>query len=164
MRRPSFAAVALSLLPLGVLSCEGPPQPAPYRVQFEDAAGVQPNAPVWVAGVAVGRVETVTLDEDRAQITFTLNRGVALSESDCAQIASRNVNGDKVLKLTHRTGGPPLAPGGELHCSETEGTQQISDRMAAILDTVLEGKGIVGRLLKDDSLAAKFERSLECQK
>lgn len=133
------------------------------EAEIADAAGVQPNTPVWIAGVVVGRVETVTLDEDRARITFTLNPGVTLSEDDCALIASRNLSGDKVLKLTHRTAGPPLAPGGELHCTEAEGAQ-IGDRMAAILETVLEGKGIVGRLLKDDSLAAKFERSLERQK
>ncbi|GGO72600.1 MCE family protein [Nocardioides deserti] len=76
-----------------------------YKAVFVDATGVVEGDDVRVAGVKVGTVEGVDIvDRTRAQVTFTVEEDVALSEATNASIRYRNLVGQRYISLTQGIG------------------------------------------------------------
>lgn len=156
----------LCVAPL-LLSCESPSLPPPVIAKFSDVSGLKPNAPVWLRGVEVGRVERVALtQDDYVEVEFRLYASAAsthIAQNDCATIEARGLAGDKLLRLRPASMAEELLPGGSGTCFGRDEGGQPGTQISAILQEVLEGKGILGRLLTDRELANKFEKSLECK-
>ena len=93
-----------------------------YRVsaRFSSVSGLRPGADVDIAGVSVGSVERIDLDQDFgvAVVTLRIRKDVALSTDVIASIKTSGLIGDKYVRLT--PGGEPeyLADGGLIR--ETE--------------------------------------------
>lgn len=104
---------------------------------FASVAGIKPGDPIEIAGVKVGRVETLTLADDRARLGLRINEGVKLQEDTIASVRSRGLIGDKFLLLTPGGSDKVLGPGGRIR--ETESPPDLTD---------LIGKAIGGDLLK----------------
>lgn len=149
---------------LCLVSCDTPQKPAPFSVSVPDAQGLKAGAPVRIAGVDVGTVNAVTLDGDQARIQFRLDDGVGLRSDACASIASRNLNGDMVLKLRAGSAVDSMPPGRELTCVTSGGADAITESMSQLVADTLAGKGVIGRLLRDDGLAAKLDEFLSCER
>jgi phospholipid/cholesterol/gamma-HCH transport system substrate-binding protein len=76
-----------------------------YKAVFVDATGVVEGDDVRVAGVKVGTVEGVDIvDRTRAQVTFTVDEDVALSEATNASVRYRNLVGQRYISLTQGIG------------------------------------------------------------
>ncbi|NHC25260.1 MCE family protein [Nocardioides sp. IC4_145] len=76
-----------------------------YKAVFVDATGVVEGDDVRVAGVKVGTVEGVDIvDRTRAQVTFTVEEDIALSEATNASIRYRNLVGQRYISLTQGIG------------------------------------------------------------
>lgn len=77
-----------------------------YRVQvrFNSIAGLGIDAPVRLAGVPVGRVESIELTNDgRALVTLRINNDVILREDSAAAVASLGLLGEKYLEISAGT-------------------------------------------------------------
>lgn len=72
---------------------------------FDHVDGLAPGADVRVAGVKVGTIQAIVLDGKRyvADVTFTVQNGVALSADSSATVATDGLLGGKYLAL--ETGG-----------------------------------------------------------
>jgi ABC-type transporter Mla subunit MlaD len=136
---------------------------ARYFVSMEDASGLGAAAPVFVSGVRIGTVQTVRLDGNRARIDFDVESqsGVTLHEDACASAGWYSGAVSPHLKLEVGTDAArPLGNGGEIKCVRTGSatTAEAEKTLASlrkVLDAALEGKGTVGRLLKDEELAQR---------
>lgn len=104
---------------------------------FASVAGIKPGDPIEIAGVKVGRVETLSLVDDRARLGLRINESVKLQEDTIASVRSRGLIGDKFLLLTPGGSDKVLPPGGRIR--ETESPPDLTD---------LIGKAIGGDLLK----------------
>ncbi|ADK83579.1 Mammalian cell entry related domain protein [Desulfarculus baarsii DSM 2075] len=84
-------------------------EPAGYEVWalFDSASGLKLNAPVEMAGITIGKVAGVSLDQGRARITLRINEDVHLPADVQALIRTRGVLGDKFVSIE---GGSPAAP------------------------------------------------------
>jgi phospholipid/cholesterol/gamma-HCH transport system substrate-binding protein len=107
---------------------------------FASVAGIKPGDPIEIAGVKVGRVETLSLVDDRARLGLRINESVKLQEDTIASVRSRGLIGDKFLLLTPGGSDKVLAAGGRIR--ETESPPDLTD---------LIGKAIGGDLLKKNS-------------
>lgn len=67
---------------------------------FSTVAGLQAGAPVEVAGVPVGRVETIDLEDFEATVTLRLEMRIQLQEDAIASIKTRGLIGEKYIRIT----------------------------------------------------------------
>ena len=70
-----------------------------YSAYFQDAGGLVAGDNVTMAGVNVGKVSDVELDDQKVLVTFTVQDGVALGEQTAADIKTNTVLGRKSLAV-----------------------------------------------------------------
>lgn len=87
--------------------------------QFNSASGLKPGSAIEIAGVEVGRVRAISLDEDRAAVTLAVNNDVKLYTDTIASIKTRGIIGEKFLALSPGGGGDPLKPGDTIRDTES---------------------------------------------
>ena len=89
------------------------------EAQFTSASGLKPGSTIEIAGVEVGRVRGITLNEDRAMVKLAVNNTVKLYTDTIASIKTRGIIGEKFLALSPGGGGDPLKPGGTIRDTES---------------------------------------------
>lgn len=87
--------------------------------QFNSASGLKAGSTVEIAGVEVGRVRGITLNEDRAMVKLAVNNTVKLYTDTIASIKTRGIIGEKFLALSPGGGGDPLKPGETIRDTES---------------------------------------------
>jgi len=104
------------------------------QVRFDTIAGLGVDAPVRLAGVLVGRVESVSLTEaGRALVTLRINNGTVLREGATASVASAGLLGEKYLEVTAGPlGAPVIGDGGEID----PGAAVSVDQMVAVMNRI----------------------------
>lgn len=68
--------------------------------KFGSIEGLEVAASVEIAGVPVGRVKRITLDENQALVRMEIQKGIQITDDTIASIRTKGVIGDKFVKLT----------------------------------------------------------------
>ena len=112
-----------------------------YQVQaaFSNGSGLRRGTPVVIAGVEIGRVESVGLEDYEAKIRMVIQPGVVLQGDTIASIKTRGLIGEKYIELTPGASDKIIKPGGVIR-----ETQPAMDLEALI------GKYVQGNLAKPD--------------
>jgi len=92
---------------------------------FASVAGLKVGDPVEIAGVKVGKVETISLAEDRARLGIRVEPQVKLQEDVIASVRARGLIGDKFVMITPGGSDKVLGQGEKIR--ETESPPDISD-------------------------------------
>jgi phospholipid/cholesterol/gamma-HCH transport system substrate-binding protein len=97
--------VILGLLALGYLSIRlGQLQIGGHTYDltavFPTVAGLRVGAAIEIAGVEVGRVQTIALDDYTAVVTLRLEKRVQLQDDAIASIRTRGLIGEKYVRIT----------------------------------------------------------------
>jgi phospholipid/cholesterol/gamma-HCH transport system substrate-binding protein len=71
-----------------------------YRATFDDVTGLLPNDNVKIAGVVVGKVQSLKVVEGRAEVKFTVKKNIALGPKTSASIRWRNLIGQRYVYVT----------------------------------------------------------------
>lgn len=71
-----------------------------YSAEFTDASGLRKGNMVQVGGIRVGRVQDITLDQDRVEVTFEVDNGVELGTETEASVEVLSLLGEKYLEVT----------------------------------------------------------------
>ncbi|HEY7947338.1 MAG TPA: MlaD family protein [Acidimicrobiales bacterium] len=89
-------------------------QPASgYSADFSNASGLQAGDTVRIAGVEVGKVSAVTLQNGHAAVSFSVDNSQHLTTTTLAAIHFENLLGQRFLAIVPGLRqGRPLAPGG----------------------------------------------------
>jgi phospholipid/cholesterol/gamma-HCH transport system substrate-binding protein len=83
------------------------------NIYFDSAAGLDKNASVRVAGVRVGNVEKVLLDQGKAKVTFYLPNHITIYKDAKAYLKSEGYLGEKYVEITPGTlGNQKVEPNG----------------------------------------------------
>jgi phospholipid/cholesterol/gamma-HCH transport system substrate-binding protein len=112
-----------------------------YEVQasFSNAGGLHPGTPVVIAGVEIGRVKSVGLEEYEAKVRMVIEPGVVLQKDTIASIKTKGLIGEKYIEITPGASDNRIKAGGVIR-----DTQPAMDLEALI------GKYIQGTLAKPD--------------
>ena len=87
---------------------------------FNNISGLKPGAAVEVAGVNVGRVESIHLTKaDQAKLVLRIHRGVKIYSDAIAAVRTKGIIGDKFVKLSPGGAGKPLPNGGTIRDTES---------------------------------------------
>lgn len=93
---------------------------------FDDAGGVRKGSDVMMAGVAIGRINSVTLtDNDHATMILRINEGVKITEDAFASVRTKGIIGDRYIRISQGMDESNLEPGSEIE--ETESAINIED-------------------------------------
>jgi phospholipid/cholesterol/gamma-HCH transport system substrate-binding protein len=112
-----------------------------YEVQaaFSNGSGLRRGTSVVIAGVEIGRVESVALQDYEAKVRLVIQREVVLQSDIIASIKTKGLIGEKYIELTPGASEKTIKPGGLIR-----ETQPAMDMEALI------GKYIQGNLAKPD--------------
>jgi len=87
---------------------------------FDEIGGLKPRAPVAIAGVTVGQVESVELDDLlRARVALEVDAGLELPIDSSAGIRTQGLLGDQFIALEPGGEIDMLAPGDEIEYTES---------------------------------------------
>jgi phospholipid/cholesterol/gamma-HCH transport system substrate-binding protein len=92
---------------------------------FSDVGGLKIGASIEIAGVEVGRVKSITLDNYQARVVLNLAENVKLQEDAIASIKTKGLIGEKFIEIT--TGGleKVIPPGGRIR--ETQAAVDLEE-------------------------------------
>ncbi len=90
------------------------------NAKFASASGLKEGAQVELAGVKVGKVKSITLDEKNylADVEMTVADYVEVQEDAIASVRTQGIIGDKFVKISPGGSEQILKPGEEIY--ETE--------------------------------------------
>jgi phospholipid/cholesterol/gamma-HCH transport system substrate-binding protein len=133
-------------------------------VEFDSAAGLDPNAPVRVAGVEVGRVKSITLKDSKAHLELQIQPDVKIGKDFTAVLTTKGLLGEKYLELTPgQPGAPPLKEGESLTRTRSYADidrlirtmTEVSDDVKEITESISsvlggdEGEQTVGNIVRN---------------
>jgi len=98
----------------------------PLIANFTDAGGVRKGSDIMMAGVVIGRIDSVQLTEnDHATMVLRVNEGVEITVDAFAAVRTKGIIGDRYIRITQGMEDDSLEPGGEIE--ETESAINIED-------------------------------------
>ncbi|MCK5350847.1 MAG: outer membrane lipid asymmetry maintenance protein MlaD [Desulfobacula sp.] len=68
--------------------------------RFGSIEGLEVAASVEIAGVSVGKVKRITLEENEALVVMEIKKGTQITDDTIASIRTKGVIGDKFVKLS----------------------------------------------------------------
>ncbi len=68
--------------------------------QFDSVTGLRKGASIEIAGVEVGKVGDIKLDDDMALVNMQILKEIDLSSDTIASIRTKGIIGEKYIKLT----------------------------------------------------------------
>ncbi len=103
-----LAYLTIKLGQLEVLGDKG------YEIQavFSSSGGLKTGSSVVIAGVEVGRVKKVVLDDYQARVTMSLPLEVKIQEDAIASIKTKGLIGEKYVEISPGGLDENLEPGG----------------------------------------------------
>lgn len=105
---------------------------------FASVAGLKLGDPAEIAGVKVGKVESLNLAGDRARVAIRLEPQVVLQDDVIASVRARGLIGDKFILITPGASDKTIAPGGKIR--ETESPPDITDLIGKVVGGDLTSK------------------------
>lgn len=112
---------------------------AQYRAVFADASGLRSGDTVRIAGVRVGTVGSVDLDDDnQVHVAFDVDRAVRLPEDAGAAVRYLNLVGDRYLELTEGSGTGVMDEDAVIPVSRTTPALDL-DVLLGGLEPVIDG-------------------------
>ena len=87
--------------------------------EFDQAGGIKPGASVEIAGVSIGKVTDVNLDNYQARLALEINKGVKLQEDSIASIKTTGLIGEKFIQVTPGASDKYIPRGGRIRDTES---------------------------------------------
>jgi len=111
-----------------------------YKVeaQFVDVSGLKLGAPVEVAGVRIGQVDSVKLDGGQAILTLQIREGISLRDDDIAQIRTKGIIGDKYVRISPGASDLLIDEGGRIN--DTESSVDFEEIVGKFIHSLDSGK------------------------
>lgn len=105
-----------------------------YKAQFSEAAGLKPNDPVRVAGVKVGKVDSLALEHGAVTVQFRVKDAFVGDQSEAA-IKIGTVLGAKYIALVPR-GQAELKPEGTIPLARTASPYDVVQAFSDLSTTI----------------------------
>lgn len=90
---------------------------------FANSGGLKKGASVMIAGVEVGKVKEITLENYQAKVVMTIMKGVEIQEDAIASIKTKGLIGEKYVSISPGGSDKVLVSGGRIR--ETESAVDI---------------------------------------
>jgi phospholipid/cholesterol/gamma-HCH transport system substrate-binding protein len=91
-----------------------------YEVQavFSNCSGLRRGSPVMIAGVQIGQVKQISLQDYEAKVKMVLQSNVAIQKDAIASIKTKGLIGEKYIEISPGAADEKVAPGGIIRDTE----------------------------------------------
>jgi phospholipid/cholesterol/gamma-HCH transport system substrate-binding protein len=113
-----IACLAWLSIKLGKLEIVGGDY-VPVHAEFASVSGLKKGVSVEIAGVDVGKVESITLHDYSAEVLMKIRTGIRLPEDTIASIRTRGLIGDKYVSLSPGASDRMIPPNGKIRDTES---------------------------------------------
>lgn len=145
---------------------------------FYNVSGLQVGCTIRFSGINVGTVDNITIINDSTvKVDLLIKKDIQrfIKSDSEAGIGTSGIIGDRVLIITQGSTDSPLAKDGQYIKSkeptETDAIMKslqvtadnaaiISNQLAEIMIKINRGKGTLGRLIKDTTIAANISQTI----
>jgi phospholipid/cholesterol/gamma-HCH transport system substrate-binding protein len=129
----------------------------PYEFVFSEVGGLREGDSVYLRGMSVGRVKQIELENREVHVYATLDVPITLRRNYSVTVVNASMLGGKYLKIyegseTEPALGNQVAVLGEPPVDVIEELSSAVQGIQAMIDSVNEGHGTMGKLLKDDTI------------
>ncbi len=83
-------------------------------VDFPGTGGLKAGSAVEIAGVEIGRVESIALVDYQARVTLRIQGGVKLQDDAIASIKTKGLIGEKYVRISPGASDKLIAAGGKI--------------------------------------------------
>ena len=90
----------------------------PVTARFSSVAGLKAGTDVEIAGVPVGKVDSISIVEYQADVLMRIRKGIGLPDDTIASVKTRGLIGDVYIGLSPGASDRMIPPGGRIR--ETE--------------------------------------------
>jgi len=108
-RLVSVLTVAGTVLALGLSACGGS-NDMTVQARFTDVADLAPSAPVMMADVRIGKVDSISLDHNLALVTMSIDPSAHVPQDVVARVRRTSLLGERIIDLVVPDGLPENAP------------------------------------------------------
>jgi phospholipid/cholesterol/gamma-HCH transport system substrate-binding protein len=98
---------------------------------FNNISGLKTGDQVEIAGVTVGKVSAISLDQDRAHVAIALHKGIDVDSDAIASVFTSGLIGDKYVGIA-LGGGDTLPNGGTIR--QTQDAFQLETAIGKLID------------------------------
>jgi phospholipid/cholesterol/gamma-HCH transport system substrate-binding protein len=119
-----LACMAYLAVKLGDINLFGTKQYV-VNARFSNISGLKEGSTVEIAGVPVGKVSKISLNNYQAFVALLINPGIRIQEDAIASIRTQGIIGDKYVKISPGGAEEYIQPNGLL--TETESTVDIEE-------------------------------------
>lgn len=117
------------------------------KVRFKSMAGVDLKSPVKIAGVDVGKVEEIKLENQMAELTLRIADGVTIPEDSEALVRGTGLMGEKHIEIVPGSPeGKKLNPGDVI--ARTKAPTDMDQLFSQLSDVITDIKGVTSSLNK----------------
>ena len=102
--------------------------------EFDNVSGLKTGASVEIAGVPIGEVLAINLQDPRALVTLSINKSVQLRDDDIASIRTKGIIGDRYIKVSRGGSDSYIKPGQKM--VETESVVDFEDIVGKIVHSL----------------------------
>ncbi len=123
-----------------------------YYANIEDATGIFENSVIRVAGIEAGYIKKIELNDDKAKITFGVQKRLKVTQNSTLKVKTVGFLGEKYLDLSLGVIAPERLPeGSEVKVLEGAGFEALAEDAAEIAVDVKEITQKVKEALKSDT-------------
>ena len=104
---------------------------------FDNISGLKDGASVEIAGVKIGQVTDISLDDSVAVVRMRITNEVKIRDDDIAAIRTKGIIGDKYIKVSRGASDIHVGPGERM--TETESCVDIEDIIGKLVHNFTGG-------------------------
>jgi phospholipid/cholesterol/gamma-HCH transport system substrate-binding protein len=91
----------------------------PVTARFSSVTGLQAGTDVEIAGVPVGKVDSISIREYQAVVGMRIRKGIRLPDDTIASVKTRGLIGDVYISLSPGASDKMIPPGGRIRETES---------------------------------------------
>ena len=95
---------------------------------FSNSGGLKPGSGIVIAGVDVGQVKSIRLQDYQAQVVMNLPSNVKIQEDAIASIKTKGLIGEKYIEITPGGSEKAIEPGGKIR--ETQPSVDLEELLS----------------------------------
>ena len=81
---------------------------------FSNTGGLKKGSSVMIAGVEVGRIKGISLEDYQARVVMNVSEDIKIQEDAIASIKTRGLIGEKFVEITPGGADKAIPPGGRI--------------------------------------------------
>jgi phospholipid/cholesterol/gamma-HCH transport system substrate-binding protein len=107
------------------------------NAEFDNVSGLKRGASVEIAGVPVGQVADISLNDPGAIVSMRINNDVPVKDDDIFSIRTKGIIGDRFVRISRGGSDITLEPGATV--TETESVVDLEDVIGKIVHSMTRG-------------------------